>query len=332
MPPGQWRDIPGIGEKLVAALASTRAEPARAMIARCADSGVRLLCPDDPAWPALLDACDDAPLVLFVRGDANALGHARLLAVVGARRASHEGRLLTRRWSRALAQSGVTIVSGMAMGIDAAAHGGALDAEGATIAVLGCGLLADFSPLQQRQIEAIAGHGCIISELPPDAPPKASHFPRRNRIIAGLTPGTLVMEAELRSGSLITARRALEYGREVMAVPGPVSGGLHAGCHQLIRDGAHLVESPEDVLRAMGWPDTPAATASQAVQAHAGDARESALLDFLRAGPAHPDAIAEACGLTLPELSPILLALEMRGAIERLPGNRYMLNVEMRDS
>ncbi len=331
MSPRQWRDIPGVGEKLVAALESAHPDSARAMIAQCEAHGVRLLCPDDPEWPAPLEACDDAPLALFVKGDAGALANARMMAVVGARRASHEGRLLARRWSRALTRAGATIVSGMAMGIDAAAHGGALDAGGATVAVLGCGLLADFSPLQRRQIEAISRHGCVISELPPDAPPKPAHFPRRNRIIAGLAAGVLVMEAELRSGSLITARRALEYGREVMAVPGPVAGGLHAGCHQLIRDGAHLVESPEDVLRALGWPDSPPA-AAPAAQANAEDEREAALLASLRAGPAHPDAIAEACGLTVSELSPILLALEMRGVIERLPGNRYMLNVEMRDS
>ncbi|MDX8402641.1 MAG: DNA-processing protein DprA [Mariprofundaceae bacterium] len=332
MSPDRWRALPGVGARLCETLAKSSPEAAAAMLDQAGAAGVRALCPEDAAWPAALEACDDAPLVLFARGDVSALRHPRLLAVVGARRASREGRLLTRRWCRALARAGVGIVSGMAMGIDAAAHGGALEAasDAPTIAVLGCGLLAPFSPLQQRQIEVIGRHGCVLSELPLEAAPQPAHFPRRNRIIAGLSAGTLVMEAALRSGSLITARRALEYGREVLAVPGPVTGGLHAGCHQLIRDGAHLVESPEDVLRAMDWPEV---TGMERATAPTGrDAREAAVLEALRAGSAHPDAIAEACGLTVPELSPILLALEMRGVVARLPGNRYTLNVEIRDS
>ncbi len=308
------------------ALAASETSEAHRIIGQCRKHGIRLLCPDDESWPRALEACPDAPLVLFARGNLSALNHPRLLAVVGARRATREGRLLTRRWCRFLSEGGIGIVSGMAWGIDAAAHGGALEAASSggapTIAVLGQGLAADFTPEQSRQIEAVAAHGCVVSEFPPDAGARPEHFPRRNRIIAGLAAGTLVMEADVRSGSLITARRAADYGREVMAVPGSVLQGRHAGCHRLISDGAALVESAEDVLRALGWRAGPMRSHETWRPA---DAREAAVAEALTTGVMHVDALAEHCGLTMSELSPILLALELAGVVEQLPGSRYAL-------
>lgn len=311
----------GIRERLIRALAERDPEPVERILEACRARGIRLLCPDDDDWPPLLEACPDAPLVLFALGDVRALKYPRMLAVVGARRATREGTLLTRRWCRFLSDAGVAIASGMAWGIDSAAHGGTLEGPSPTIAVLGQGLAADVAPEQQRQIEAVAAQGCVISEFPPDTRARPEHFPRRNRIIAGLAAGTLVMEADVRSGSLITARFAADYGREVMAVPGSVLNGRHAGCHALIAEGATLVESAEDVMRTMGWrAPHPASQGWEPA-----DPIEAAIAEALAREIMHVDALAEHCGLTVSELSPILLALELAGVVEQLPGGRYAL-------
>lgn len=317
--------IEGIGERAIKALAASTAGQAEAIIGQCREQGIAILCIEDDAYPAMLRQTDDAPLILFARGRVGALSQARMLAVVGSRKADSEGKLLARRWCAQLAARGIGIVSGMAYGIDAAAHGGALDAgfDGApTIAVLGCGLASAFSPVQQRQIEAIAGSGCVVSEFLPDEQARPGSFPQRNRIIAGLTAATLVVQADIRSGSLITARQAADYGREVLAVPGSTLAGRHAGCHQLLRDGATLVESPEDILAALGWKAGPGKPRVDYVPA---DEREAAVMQALNGNILHIDALAENCGLTVSELSPILLALELLGVVDALPGSRYTM-------
>jgi len=318
-----WQHIEGARPGIIRALEQAGPEPALDILAQCEEADIQLLCPDDKAFPELLKGLDDAPLVIFAKGDATALRHPGLLSIVGARKASREGRLLARRWSRFLSERNIGIVSGMAYGIDAAAHGGALESDAPTIAVLGLGLASAFGPEQQRQIEAIAAQGCVISEFLPTETARPENFPRRNRIIAGLSRATLVMEATIKSGALITARQAADYGREVLAVPGSVLGGHYAGCHQLIRDGAVLVESAEDVLHVLGW------------QARAGEARrstyepsnahEAKIIEVLGRDILHMDALAEYCALTVPELSPILLGLELLGVVESLPGSRYTL-------
>jgi len=315
--------IEGVGRKAVQAIAGTGPDAAMSIMQQCAELGIDTLCLDDEAYPAALRQCDDAPPVLFARGQLPSLDHIRLLAVVGARKADSEARLLTRRWSRALAMQGVGIVSGMAYGIDAAAHGGALEAGNApTIAVLGCGLAAPLSPVQQKQIAAIGENGCVLSEFLPQEEARPEHFPKRNRIIAGMTAATLVVQADLRSGSLITARLAAGYGREVLAVPGSVLAGRHAGCHQLLRDGASLAESPEDILRLMHWQGGEKSAHPDYAPA---SAQEAAILQALGDEIMHIDALAEHCALTVPELSPILLGLELIGVVESLPGSRYTL-------
>ena len=328
----ELQKIDGIGPAALSAL-----EPAleqdldqavEVTIELCRQRGIGLISPDDPPWPESLAPFDDAPLLLFFRGDVSCLHHQRMLAVVGARRASRESSIITRRWCSYLSNHQVCIVSGMAYGIDAAAHGGALEGESPTIAVLGCGLAA-LSEQQQRQVEAIAAQGCVVSEFLPEITARPEHFPRRNRIIAGLSHATLVMEADVRSGSLITARQALDYGREVFAVPGSVLGGNHAGCHLLIREGAVLTENADDVLQNMGWQSTEQGNPSGGKRYQPGDADESKLLQALVDGSMHLDHLAETCGLTVPELSPIVLRLELQGVIERLPGSRYMLSVEL---
>jgi len=323
--------VDGIGPQLLTALGKNFDRSAEAMLQQCRQRGIGLLCPDDPDWPALLQRCDDAPLLLFFQGDAGSLSHIRMLAVVGARRASRESGLITRRWCRYLSDRQVCIVSGMAYGIDAAAHGGALEGHSPTVAVLGCGLAA-ISGQQQRQVQAIAAQGCVISEFFPPVTARPEHFPRRNRIIAGLSHATLVMEADVRSGSLITAGKAIDYGREVFTVPGSVLGGKHAGCHQLIREGAILTEHANELMQAMGWIADEKEGAADSKIYQPADAGESKLLQALAAGSMHLDHLAETCGLTVPELSPILLRLELQGVIERLPGSRYLLACIVRDA
>ena len=323
--PAELRRIEGIGEKAVQALAASAAGVAEDLMTECAAQGIDILCMQDADYPAGLLHIDDAPLVLFARGQLPALNHRHLLAVVGARKADSEGRLLTRRWCEHLAARGIGIVSGMAYGIDAAAHGGALDAAdgGApTLAVLGCGLATTFSPVQQRQIESIVARGCVLSEFLPGEQARPEYFPRRNRIIAGLSAATLVVQADIRSGSLITARLAGDYGREVMAVPGSVLAGRHAGCHQLLRDGATLVESPDDILLAMGWQ---ADGGGGCVDYTPANEREARIMQALDGQIMHIDALSEHCGLAVPELSPILLGLELLGVVDALPGSRYTL-------
>ena len=320
--------VDGVGKRLIPELGGSSEAAAAELASRCREHDIGILCPEDPDWPKLFTLLDDAPLLLLYQGDCTALGGAHMLAVVGARRAGREGCLIARRWSRYLAERAVSIVSGMAFGIDAAAHGGALDAKGCTVAVLGCGLVR-LTEQQQRQADAIAASGCVISEYFPKVSARPEQFPRRNRIIAGLSHATLVIEADQRSGSLITARQAADYGRDVFAVPGSVLAGNHAGCHQLIRDGAALAQHADDLMLAMGWQQSQTGSVAGAKAYRPADAREAKMLAILSGGDMHLDHLAESCGLTVSELSPILLRLELAGVVERLPGSRYLLSVEL---
>jgi len=297
--------VAGIGPAVLSALGRKTDQATEVVIEVCRQREIGLLCPDDPSWPDSLKPFDDAPLLLFFQGDVSSLTHARMLAVVGARRASRESIVITRRWCCYLSNHHVSIVSGMAYG------------------------LAALSEQQQRQVQAIAAHGCVISEFLPEVTAKPEHFPRRNRIIAGLSHATLVMEADVRSGSLITARQAIDYGREVFAVPGSVLGGNHAGCHLLIREGAVLAEDADDILQNMGWIPQGDGSSMAGKTYQPTDENEAKLLQALAGESMHLDHLAESCGLTVPELSPIVLRLELQGAIERLPGSRYMLSVEL---
>jgi len=317
----EWQQIEGIGPKLVAGLSASTDTKATRIAQQCALANIQILCRDDELYPDLLACLDDAPLVLFIQGHGQALSHVQNLAMVGARKCSRESQLLARRWSQWFSNHQVSIISGMAYGIDTAAHGGALQGETATIAVLGCGLLA-LQGRQKEQVASIIEHGgCVVSEYLPECAAKPENFPQRNRIIAGLALATLVIEADIRSGSLITAHQALGYGREVLAVPGSVLNGGHAGCHQLIRDGATLVDSSEQVMALLGW----GVEKTSKVLPEGENQQEKDVLSALERDILHLDALSEACGLTVPELSPILLGLELRGVIERLPGSRYTL-------
>lgn len=266
----------------------------------------------DAAYPGLLAELDDAPPLLFVAGDPGLLERPQL-AMVGSRRASRPGLDTAQSFARSLAAGGFVITSGLALGIDGAAHRGALEVAGKTVAVLGTGLQRLY-PAQHKQLAAdiVAQGGALVSELPLDCPPQASNFPRRNRIISGLSLGVLVVEASPSSGSLITARLAAEQGREVYAIPGSIHHPGARGCHQLIRDGATLVESIADILQTLrGWQArVPVAAESSAPQASA-----HPLLDLLHAAPHSSEALAAASGWPLSVVLAALTELELDGRV-----------------
>lgn len=271
--------------------------------------GNQLLFFDQPDYPALLAELPDAPPLLFVRGCAALLERPQL-AMVGSRRASRAGLDTARSFARSLAVGGFVVGSGLALGIDGAAHQGALDAQGGTVAVLGTGLNVIYPQRHAGLASAIlAGGGALVSELPPDSPPQAGNFPRRNRIISGLALGVLVVEASPQSGSLITARLAAEQGREVFAIPGSIHHPGARGCHQLIREGAQLVETVEDILAALrGWQRSPLPPPGEPLA-------EPPLLMQLRAAPASSERLAEVLGWSLAQTLANLTELELEGRV-----------------
>ena len=265
---------------------------------------------DDPAYPGLLEELPDAPPLLFIEGDPSLLERPQL-AMVGSRRASRPGLDNATAFARSLARGGFVITSGLALGIDGAAHQGALDVGGKTIAVLGTGL-EQLYPRRHLGLAAriVEGGGALVSELPLDCPPQAANFPRRNRIISGLSLGVLVVEASPSSGSLITARLAAEQGREVYAIPGSIHHPGARGCHQLIRQGAALVESVEDVLQALrGWQQGPAAPEAQRSEPM------HPLVAQLHAAPMSSEALASAVNQPLSETLAALTELEIEGVV-----------------
>ncbi len=282
----------------------------------CPDDSRRQLIPvGDPAYPPTLLQSPDPPLLLYVEGDAARLT-SPALAIVGSRQPTPAGIQTAATWACGLSAAGLCIVSGLARGIDAAAHSGGLDGRGRTVAVVGTGLDRVY-PRQHRALaDRIVRRGAVVSEYPLGSPPLARHFPQRNRIIAGLTQATLVIEATLQSGSLITARLALEAGRDVMAVPGPLQSPQSRGCHALIKQGAALVESVDDVLAELGLRTL--APAPPAARLPSGP-----VLDALGFSPLSFDALAERTGWNAAALHAELLSLELAGRVARLPGACY---------
>ena len=291
----------------------------------------------DSTYPQSLLTIPDPPVLLYVRGNPDRLGQPGL-SIVGARSATAQGVANAEAFSSSLAEAGLAIVSGLALGIDAAAHRGALAAEGTTIAVIGTGADRVYPARNRALAHEIATHGAIVSEYPLGTPPLPHNFPRRNRIIAGLGLGVLVVEAAVGSGSLITARLAADCGREVFAIPGSIHSPLARGCHRLIRDGAKLVETASDVLEELRWSGVTgerapiARSALQAartvpVQASLAppldDDQTRRVIDALGHDPTDLDTLASRSGLTLDALYAILLPLELDGHISRMPGGRF---------
>lgn len=269
-----------------------------------------------PGYPAPLLQTADPPLLLYVEGALDALA-ARSLAVVGSRHPTAQGADNAHAFAAALGREGLLVVSGLAVGIDAAAHEGALQAPAGTLAVLGTGLEPVYPPRHTTLARRIAAHGALVSEYAPGTPPLREHFPQRNRIIAGLSLGTLVVEAALRSGSLITARQAAEAGREVFAIPGSIHSPQSKGCHWLLKQGAKLVESAADIL------DELQGTRPLAALPPADPGPADPLLDALGHDPVTLDALLARTGWPTAELGARLLELELDGRVARLPGGLF---------
>jgi DNA processing protein len=318
-PPAQLRQI--AGPTAAEALSrdplelATRWQAAQAWLNGGSDRHVLTL--GDAAFPPRLLQTADPPLLLYVQGRVDALSAAGV-AVVGSRRATAQGLDNARAFGAAMSQQGLVVFSGLALGVDAAAHEGALGGQAGTVAVVGTGLDSVYPQRHQALAERIAAHGALVSEYTPGMPPLAENFPQRNRIIAGLSLGTLVVEAALQSGSLITARLALEAGREVFAIPGSIHAPQSKGCHALNKQGAKLVETAQDIVEELrlGRP-------AQAALALDEPRVEDPLLQALGHDPVTIDALGARTGWPAAELAVRLLELELEGRVARLPGGLY---------
>ena len=317
----------GVAEALSGAASRRFAEAECRRLERCTD--VRLLTLLDAEYPRRLYETGSAPPLLYLRGTVPVWDPA--LAVVGSRRATRSGLKAAEDLSAAAAGVGLLVVSGLARGIDTAAHRGALTGGGPTVAVLGCGVDLLYPPENRTLAEQIVANGCLLSEFPLSTPPLAEHFPRRNRIISGLSRGVLVVEAAPQSGSLITARYALDQGREVMAVPGPINVPSCRGSNGLIKQGAVLVDSLDDLLVGLGITATPSSAQPSLLDTRPAvplcrlTPREALVYELLAQGPRHLDEITTALELTAGEVSAMVLGLELKGLLMQLPGSYYSL-------
>ncbi|MCB1861692.1 MAG: DNA-processing protein DprA [Gammaproteobacteria bacterium] len=293
--------------------------------------GHHLLTRIDVRFPMRLKQIADPPVLLYVEGDPGLLSSVQL-AIVGSRNPTATGRSTARQFARSLSAAGLTVTSGMATGIDGAAHEGALEELAATIAVTGTGLDRIYPGCHAELAHRIATHGALVSEFPIGTPVRRGHFPRRNRIISGLTLGTLVVEAARGSGSLITAREAADQGREVFAVPGSIHNPLARGCHQLIRQGAKLVETAQDILEELapmlGYAQAHSALPEALHSPDRWDPVYRQLLSVLEFDPLPNDLLIERSGLTAETVSSMLLLLELQGYVSSEPGRGYCLTLK----
>jgi len=284
-------------------------------------NAINICCVEDEDYPELLRSIYDPPYIFYYRGRLEILKEF-CIGVVGSRAATSYGRIQARRFGIELARQGMVVVSGMARGIDTEAHQGALEAEGKTVAVLGSGLNVVYPPENRRLFDRICESGLVISEFPPHTHPEPGNFPVRNRTISGLSRGVLVVEAKQRSGALITADFALEQGREVFAIPGPINSKNSAGTNYLIKQGACLVSCIEDILDDYGLNDLP--EVRQGELFFDLDNEESAFLENMGHEAVHFDALIAATALSMGQLSTMLLKMELKGIIRALPGNYYV--------
>ncbi len=277
---------------------------------------------DNPAYPSLLKQITHPPPLLYYRG--SWVNQPAAVAIVGSRRCTVYGREVARRLAGELALAGVTVVSGLALGVDTAAHQGALGASGQTVAVLGCGLDRCYPPSNVGLMRAIsAGGGAVLSEFPLDTKPLPQHFPQRNRIISGLSLGTVVVEATVKSGALITANYALEQNREVFAVPGHVDSPYSRGCHRLLKEGARLVESCADILEEFQMIPAAAEAETAAGSENICTGAEESLFKLISHQPLHIDQLIHSSGLNAEQVAPLLLELELKGLVRQLPGKYF---------
>jgi DNA processing protein len=302
-------------------LAARHQTSIEAKIAQIEDLGIQALTWDDPDYPTYLKEIPDPPPVLYLQGELQSRDQ-WAVAVVGTRRASSYGRHATRKLVSDLARSGVTIVSGLALGIDGVAHLAAIEAGGRTLAVLGSGLNRIYPPQHRRLAEQVAANGALLSDFFPDTPPEAWNFPRRNRIISGLSLGVLVVEAGARSGASITANFALDQGRDVFAVPGNIDSRTSLGTNRLIQQGAKLVLDARDILEELNMTMVAEQVATQL--ALPASHEEAVLLKLISSHPSHVDDLSRRAGMAVSQVTSTLTMMELKGMIRQVEGMSYV--------
>lgn len=322
--PNSLRSVPGVGPKLAREVSlATKTIKVDRYLELCQQNSISILDLFNPDYPKQLQEIHNPPPVMFVQGEM--LEQDTLaIAIVGSRHATYYGKRVAEQFARGLATAGYTIVSGLARGIDAAAHRGALAAGGRTIAVLGSGVLNVYPAEHNELAKQVAQNGAVISEMTPNHPPKSGSFPQRNRIVTGLSLGTVIVEAAHRSGALISARLAMEQGREVFAVPGPIDSRMSKGCHKLIRDGAKLVESVDDILEELGPLVSPTTAEDGNVVHHPMELQlndqEKLILNAIEQQPTELEKIADSTGVPVARMLSTISALEVRRLIRRVSG------------
>lgn len=308
---------PHVGESIAELIHSHNTDAViDASLAWLSESAHYVLTLADADYPQALLETPDPPTLLYASGDTSLLNRPAV-AIVGSRNATAQGRSNAQDFALALSDAGFTVASGLALGIDASAHRGALQGKSSTIAVLGTGIDIHYPSRNRDLHEAIEAHGVVVSEFPLGMPPATHHFPRRNRIISGLSRGVLVVEAAISSGSLITARQAAEQGRDIYAIPGSIHSPLSRGCHALIKQGAKLVESAQDILEELQAASFPVVAKQKT------SAAPHPLDEHIGYEPCNVDILCERSGLTPETVSAMLLQLELEGRVEALPGGRY---------
>lgn len=323
-PQDELKNVDGLSEKVIAEISTfSWREHAERELAKSVEAGIAIITADNAEYPEGLKKTPDPPNYLYVKGvlqpeDGNAV------AIVGTRKPTHYGRTVTHRIAYELASAGFTIVSGMARGIDTQAHRGALAAKGRTIAVLGCGIDVAYPPENKGLMKEISNSGAVISENPFGTKPEAGYFPARNRIISGLTRGTVIIEAAEDSGSLITAKNTIEQGRKLFAVPGNIGSVTSRGPNSLIKQGATLVESGDDILKELGMqtPDMRHAVLSRPLPPLTQE--EDAVFRCITNEPKHIDSIMNECRSAAGKLSGVLINLELKGLAKQLPGKYFV--------
>ena len=322
--PVQLCQVAGVGPKLARQISLANVEISiDEVLNSCSQNGVSIVNREDSQYPNLLREIHNPPGLLFVHGEICSEDNLSI-AIVGSRHATNYGKRVAMRLARGLAMSGFTIVSGMARGIDAAAHRGALEAGGRTIAVLGSGVLNIYPPEHAELALEIRQNGAVISEQPPHSAPKSGSFPQRNRIVTGMSLGTVVVEAAERSGALISARLANEQGRDVFAVPGPVDGRMSRGCHKLIRDGACLVETVDCIVEELGPLAAPViSTGGEEVRNPAElklNEQERIILNSIAPTPTDLETIIDTTGIPVNRILSTISVLEIRRLVRRTSG------------
>jgi len=320
--------VSGIGQKIAGKICSLKKEDLTRELGSAKKLGLEIITINDKGYPENLKNIADPPIVLYVKGELREEDK-NSLAIVGSRRASYYGLSCAEKFAGELSGKGFTVVSGMARGIDASAHKGALKRRGRTIAVMGSGFNHIYPPENRELCEEIAANGAVVSEFPVDREPWKLNFPRRNRVISGLAKGVLVVEAAKNSGALITADFALEQGREVFALPGKIDSCTSFGTNELLKQGAKLVSCADDIIEEFQLP------AARKIRVSSGakdilksdlDSQESLMYDFISAQPVLLDEIMEKSGVNIPQAYGLILKLEMKKLIRRLPGQQLIRN------